>query len=94
VEDAEILGRLFSKLQDKRQILQHLATFEELRQTPCLGRAENGGCSPLVQVLIRKSERWDSGRWWRMMNEKTFKEVWSDDLQQFTYDAAEKFRDW
>ncbi|KAG6837396.1 hypothetical protein H0H93_010014 [Arthromyces matolae] len=103
IEDAETLGNLFSGVQSQDQIPQLLAAYEELRQARCITTEE-------IEKRLRSTLMLPAGearqqrdmklrnamacQEWDHMDEKTFKETYSDELKLFLYDATEKVEDW
>ncbi|KAF9465928.1 hypothetical protein BDZ94DRAFT_1252593 [Collybia nuda] len=103
IEDAQTLGSLFSGIQHRDQVPQLLAAYEELRQARCISAQEWERRKRVMLTLPggEEQERRDirlrgamAHGEWDHMDEKTFKEIWGDELDLFVYDASEKVEDW
>jgi salicylate hydroxylase len=103
IEDAEVLGNLFSRLHHKSEISRLLDAYEELRIQRCteVQKYEPRKVRMLTMLdgpdreardeRLRASCVVDA---WAHMDEKMFKQVWGEELGYFTYDAAEQVDDW
>jgi len=103
IEDAEVLGNLFSRIQHVDEVPRMLAAYEDIRQTRCNSAEEweirkramltlpSGPMQRARDKRLRKSMACAD---WERLDERTFWELWGDELAFFTYDAMETVQDW
>ncbi|THU85129.1 FAD/NAD(P)-binding domain-containing protein [Dendrothele bispora CBS 962.96] len=103
LEDAEVLGNLFSRLHHAEDIPRLLAGYEEIRLQRLHASQRWEYRKRLMLTLPKGPEqqkRDDKIRWgteyehWDHMNETSFREIWGDEIDFYVYDATEKAEDW
>jgi len=104
IEDAETIGSLFSRIHNKEEIPRLLAAYEEIRlargrstrqyevRKTAMLTAPRGSQAQLDRdATLKRATIYDS---WDSMDEKSFREMWGDEMEMFEYDAKEKVDDW
>ncbi|KAJ6504114.1 hypothetical protein C8R47DRAFT_1104293 [Mycena vitilis] len=105
LEDAEMLGALFARIQHRAQIPRLLSAHEEMRQPR--GTYAQGWelrKRALLTFPTGAHQQARDARLRRMMSnadsdsthvdEKRFREMWGDEVDMFSYSATEKGDDW
>jgi len=103
LEDAEVLGNLFSRIHHAQDIPRLLAGYEEIRLQRLHASQDWEYRKRRMLTLPKGMEqqlRDDKIRWgteyehWDHMNETSFREIWGDEIDFYVYDATEKAEDW
>ncbi|CAA7263406.1 unnamed protein product [Cyclocybe aegerita] len=102
IEDAQVLGCLFSRIQHRSQISQFMTAYEDIRQSRCASTQEydyNHRASMKVPKEMQDERDALLGQTmihgdWDHMDEALFRESWGKELSLYTYDATEKVDDW
>jgi salicylate hydroxylase len=103
LEDAEVLGTLFSRLNSAEDIPRLLAGYEEIRLSRLHASQDWEYRKRRMLTLpkgVEQQSRDDKIRWgteyehWDHMNETSFREIWGDEVDFYVYDATEKAEDW
>ncbi|CAK5274187.1 unnamed protein product [Mycena citricolor] len=104
IEDAETMGALFSRIQNRSQIPRMLSAYEELRQTRCNhaqdyeGRkrhmlsAPTGPQQKARDERIRRTAAFQGD--WAHLDEARFMAMWGDEIHMFSYSSTESVQDW
>ncbi|KAH9474457.1 hypothetical protein JR316_0012916 [Psilocybe cubensis] len=102
-EDAETLRCLFSRIRHPDQISNFLAAFEEIRlprnaylvefdrQFHLNMKVDNGPQRDQLHAVLSQGMAHGD---WDHMDEGSFRAVWGEELNTYTYDASEQVDDW
>ena len=102
IEDAEILGCFFSRLQCREQIKQMLTAYEEIRRPRCehacqeFLKIEKVHKCPVGLQQEARDASFQRGlaRENERMDEALFPSVWQTPMLTYAYDASEAVDDW
>ncbi|PPQ79021.1 hypothetical protein CVT25_002330 [Psilocybe cyanescens] len=102
-EDAETLRCLFSRIRHRDQISNFLAAYEEIRQPRVAHlvefdrnfhltmKVENGPQRDELHAMLSQGMAHGD---WDHMDEGSFRAVWGEELNTYTYDASDQVEDW
>lgn len=104
IEDAEILGSLFGRIHQSDEISKLLSAYEELR-LPRVTMLRDYEVSRLAMLSLpdgamqemrdqKLKQGMGAANDYHSMDEKTFKEIWGDEMDMFAYHATEVVDDW
>lgn len=84
IEDAQTLGTLFSKIQDKEDIPRFLTAYDDIR-------------SPRLALTAQDSHQWlmqSADKDLTQLSDEEFGEKWSREAAVTSHDAIEKVEEW